>query len=56
MGVQGIIFIAVALFGAVVNFFSRRISARLSISELGIKVTALVIVAVSVILLFVFGK
>ena len=56
MGIKGIIFITAALIGAVMNFSSRRMAKRLGISELGIKAAALVIVAVSVILLFVFGK
>ena len=56
MGIKGIIFITAALIGAVMNFSSRRMAKRLNISELGIKAAALVIVAVSVILLFVFGK
>lgn len=56
MGIKGIIFIATAALGVILNFTARHISKRFNISELGIKLTALFIVFVSVILLFIFGK
>ncbi len=56
MGIKGIIFIALALAGAVLNFTSKSISEKIGASELKIKIAALIIVVLSVILLFVFGK
>lgn len=56
MGIKGIIFIALAVIGAVLNFSSKRIFEKFSVSELKIKITALVIVIVSIALLFIFGK
>lgn len=56
MSIKGIIFIALAVTGAMLNFSSKRISEKFSVSELKVKITALIIVVLSVILLFVFGK
>lgn len=56
MGIKGMVFVLMAVIGAVLNFAARPISKRINISELTIKLSALGLVLVSVILLFVFGK
>lgn len=56
MSIWKIVFIAIAIIGAAVNFTSERISSKTGISELKIKISALVVVAAAVILLFIFGK
>ena len=56
MGIKGIIFITVALLGLILNFSSRFVSGKTNISELKIKLTALAVVFISVLLLFIFGK
>ena len=56
MGIKGIIFIALAVIGAAVNFSSKVICEKIDVSELKIKIIALVIVIVSIALLFIFGK
>ena len=56
MGIKGIIFISLAILGAVINYTSRPLSEKLNFSQLKIKITAAVIVLLSVTLLFIFGK
>ena len=56
MGVKGIIFMIIAFLGVVVNFSSRRICEKLGVSELKIKLCALLVVLVSITLLMIFGK
>lgn len=56
MGIKGIIFTALAIAGAAANFTSRRICEKTKISELKIKIAALVIVVAAITLLFIFGK
>ena len=56
MGFKGFIFILLAIFGAVVNFTSRNVAEKTNISEIKIKICALIMVFVSITLLFIFGK
>lgn len=56
MGIKGIIFIGIALLGVIVNFSSRRISEKYGISELKVKLSALVTVFIAITLLMIFGK
>ena len=56
MSTRGIIFITLAILGAILNFSARVISSKTKFSELTIKVISFIIVLVAVILLFVFGK
>lgn len=56
MGIKGLIFIALAAAGAALNFSSKAICEKSGISELKIKIIALIIVIVSIALLFIFGK
>ena len=56
MGIRGIIFILIAIIGVIVNYSSRLLSARLNISELKIKLSALITVLISITLLMIFGK
>lgn len=56
MGIKGTVFIVLAIIGAAINFAARPISERTNISELTVKLSALGLVLVSVILLFIFGK
>ena len=53
---MGILFILIALAGVIINFSSHRISEKLNISELKIKLIALVVVIISITLLMIFGK
>ena len=56
MSIKGIIFITFAVLGAILNFSAKRVSEKTKLEELTLKVISLVIVLISVILLFVFGK
>ena len=56
MSIKGIIFIAVALFGVILNYGARPIGEKLNISVLRLKVIALIVVVISISLLFIFGK
>ncbi len=56
MSIKGIIFLIVALGGLILNFSSSKVSEKTNISELRIKLTALAVVFISAILLFIFGK
>ncbi len=56
MGIKGIIFMGIALLGVIVNFSSRSISEKRGISELKIKIAALICVFVAITLLMIFGK
>lgn len=56
MSIKGIIFITFAVLGAILNFSANWVSARVKLSELILKVISLVIVLVSIMLLFIFGK
>ena len=53
---MGILFILIAAIGVVINFSSRRISEKINVSELKIKLFALAVVLVSITLLMIFGK
>ena len=56
MGIKGIIFLAVAFVGLILNFSARKVSEKVNLSELKIKIMALIIVIISISLLFIFGK
>jgi len=56
MSIKGIIFLAFAVLGAILNYAARPIGEKLNISELRLKVVALIIVVISISLLFIFGK
>jgi len=56
VSIRGIVFLSLAILGAILNFTARFTSGKTGISELKIKVSALIIVVLSVVLLFVFGK
>ncbi len=53
---MGILFILIALVGVIINFSSPRISEKFNVSELKIKLIALLVVIVSITLLMIFGK
>lgn len=56
ISIRGIILIAIAAVAAIINFTAHSISEKTKFSELTIKVTALVVVLISVSLLMIFGK
>ena len=56
MSIKGIIFITFAVLGAILNFSAKVISEKTGFSELTLKVISLIVVLISVILLFIFGK
>ena len=54
--VKGIIFLAFAVIGAVLNYAARPLGEKFKVSPLKLKVAGLVIVLISVSLIFIFGK
>lgn len=56
MSIRGIIFLALAVLGAVLNYAARPLGEKLNFSALKLKVIGLIIVLISVSLLFIFGK
>ena len=56
MSIKGIIFLAFAILGAILNYTARPVGNKFNIPELRLKVIALVIVVISISLLFIFGK
>ncbi len=56
MSIKGIIFITFAILGAILNYTAKGVAEKTKVSELTLKVISMVIVLISVILLFVFGK
>lgn len=56
MSPRGIILMAIVLVAVIANFSSRKLSEKFNISELKIKVPALIVVLVCVSLLMIFGK
>ncbi len=56
MTIKGIIFIFIAAIGVIINFSSSRISEKFNVSQLKVKLTALLVVIVSITLLMIFGK
>lgn len=56
ISIRGIILIAIAAIGVALNFSAGPLSEKIKLSELTIKVIALIVVLVSVSLLMIFGK
>ena len=56
MTVKGIIFLAFAVIGAVLNYGARPLGENFKVSPLKLKVAGLIIVLISVSLIFIFGK
>ena len=56
MSTKGIIFISLAVLGAILNFSAKLLSEKTKFSELTIKVFSLIVVLISITLLFIFGK
>ncbi len=56
MSIKGIIFITLAVLGAILNYSAKWVSEKVNFSELTLKVISFSIVLVSVVLLFIFGK
>ena len=56
MGIKGIVFITLAVLGAILNFTAGIVAKKTRFSELSLKVASLIIVLISVTLLFIFGK
>ena len=56
MSIMGIIFLVIAVLGAILNYAALPIGKKLNLSPLRLKVIALVIVVISISLLFIFGK
>ena len=56
MSPRGIALMTVALLAAIVNFTARPLSEKVKVSELTLKVSALIVVLICVSLLMIFGK
>ena len=56
MSIKGIIFLTIAILGAILNYTARPLGKKLNFSELKLKVIALIIVVISISLIFIFGK
>ena len=56
MSIKGIVFITLAVLGAILNFTAGAVAKKTRFSELSLKVASLIIVLISVTLLFIFGK
>ena len=56
MSLKGIIFLAFAVIGAVLNYAARPLGEKFKVSPLKLKVAGLIIVLISVSLIFIFGK
>ncbi len=56
MRIRGIIFITLAVLGAILNFSAKLLSEKTKFSELTIKAFSFIVVLISITLLFIFGK
>ena len=56
MSAKGIVFLAFALIGAILNYGARPLGEKMKVSPLKLKVAGLIIVLISVSLIFIFGK
>jgi len=56
VSIRGIIFLAFAVLGGILNFTARLIGEKLGVSALKLKFIGLIIVVLSISLLFIFGK
>ncbi len=56
MSIRGIVLISIALIAAIINFTAGKISEKFNISELKIKIGALIVVLICVGTLMIVGK
>lgn len=56
MSIRGIIFLTIAVLGAILNYAARPLGEKFEVSPLKLKVAGLIIVLISVSLIFIFGK